>query len=161
MSPEQSAREARALAEIVQRINQSLELDRVFALIVRHAAELLHARGARLGLVENGRMVIAATHGDSGDVAITDAETFGALSATGDPSRWERRRGAPNAGNIVAVPCVANGLVIGAISVFDLPERRFARQRIADFQAFRIDELAQAADGPGNQTFTAPLEIHC
>jgi len=38
MSSEQSAREARALAEIVQRINQSLELDRVFALIVRHAA---------------------------------------------------------------------------------------------------------------------------
>ena len=30
-NPEQSAREARALAEIVQRINQSLELDRVFA----------------------------------------------------------------------------------------------------------------------------------
>ena len=72
MSPEQSAREARALAEIVQRINQSLELDRVFALIVRHAAELLHARGARLGLVEDGSMVIAATHGDPGDLAITE-----------------------------------------------------------------------------------------
>ena len=77
MSPEQSAREARALAEIVQRINQSLELDRVFALIVRHAAELLHARGARLGLVEEGSMVIAATHGDPGDLAITDDKAFG------------------------------------------------------------------------------------
>src|SRR6476469_4243824 len=72
MNPEQSAREARALAEIVQRINQSLELDRVFALIVRHAAELLHARGARLGLVEDGEMAIAATHGDPGDLAIND-----------------------------------------------------------------------------------------
>src|SRR6478735_7897195 len=125
MSPEQSAREARALAEIVQRINQSLELDRVFALIVRHAAELLHARGARLGLVEDGEMAIAATHGDSGELAISAADAFGAISATGDPSKWTRGRAAPNANNIVAVPCLANGLVIGAISVFDVPERRF------------------------------------
>jgi PAS domain S-box-containing protein len=125
MSPEQSAREARALAEIVQRINQSLELDRVFALIVRHAAELLHARGARLGLVEDGSMIIAATHGDPGDLAITAADAFGSISSTGAHPLWERRREAPDAGNVVAVPCLANGLVIGAISVFDVPARRF------------------------------------
>ncbi len=125
MSSEQSAREARALAEIVQRINQSLELDRVFALIVRHAAELLHARGARLGLVEDGSMVIAATHGDPGDLAVTATDAFGSISSSGAHPLWERRRDAPEAGNIVAVPCIANGLVIGAISVFDVPERRF------------------------------------
>jgi len=125
MSPEQSAREARALAEIVQRINQSLELDRVFALIVRHAAELLHARGARLGLVEDGSMVIAATHGDPGDLAITAKEAFGTISASGEHPLWERRREHNDVGNVVAVPCLANGLVIGAISVFDVPERRF------------------------------------
>lgn len=125
MSPEQSAREARALAEIVQRINQSLELDRVFALIVRHAAELLHARGARLGLVEEGSMVIAATHGDPGDLAITATEAFGTISASGEHPLWERRREHSDVGNVVAVPCLANGLVIGAISVFDVPERRF------------------------------------
>ena len=125
MSPEQSAREARALAEIVQRINQSLELDRVFALIVRHAAELLHARGARLGLVEDGSMVIAATHGDPGDLAITATEAFGTISASGEHPLWERRRELSDVGNVVAVPCLANGLVIGAISVFDVPERRF------------------------------------
>ncbi|MDB4911384.1 MAG: hypothetical protein JWO39_2207, partial [Gemmatimonadetes bacterium] len=125
MSPEQSAREARALAEIVQRINQSLELDRVFALIVRHAAELLHARGARLGLVEEGSMAIAATHGDPGDLAITAAEAFGNISSSGEHPLWERLRDVADAGNVVAVPCIANGLVIGAISVFDIPERRF------------------------------------
>ncbi|MDQ2768414.1 MAG: GAF domain-containing protein, partial [Gemmatimonadota bacterium] len=125
MSPEQSAREARALAEIVQRINQSLELDRVFALIVRHAAELLHARGARLGLVDDGTMVIAATHGDPGDIAITATEAFGSISASGEHPLWERRREHSDVGNVVAVPCLANGLVIGAISVFDVPERRF------------------------------------
>jgi PAS domain S-box-containing protein len=124
VSPERSAREARALAEIVQRINQSLELDRVFSLIVRHAAELLHARGARLGLVEEDSMVIAATHGELGDLAVTASDAFGSFSSSGEPPRWERRD-APEAGNIVAVPCVANGLVIGAISVFDVPERRF------------------------------------
>jgi two-component system, NtrC family, sensor kinase len=125
MSPEQSAREARALAEIVQRINQSLELDRVFALIVRHAAELLHARGARLGLVEEGSMVIAATHGDPGDLAINEDAAFGNISSSGEHPLWERLRDVPAAGNVVAVPCIANGLVIGAISVFDAPERRF------------------------------------
>jgi two-component system, NtrC family, sensor kinase len=125
MSPEQSAREARALAEIVQRINQSLELDRVFALIVRHAAELLHARGARLGLVEDGSMVIAATHGDPGDLAITEARAFGNFTSAGEHPVWERLRDVADAGNVVAVPCIANGLVIGTISVFDLPERRF------------------------------------
>jgi PAS domain S-box-containing protein len=125
MSPEQSAREARALAEIVQRINQSLELDRVFALIVRHAAELLHARGARLGLVEDGSMIIAATHGDPGDLANTGFDEFGGISSSGEHPLWERRGVNPNAGNVVAVPCLANGLVIGAISVFDVPERHF------------------------------------
>ena len=124
-SLEQSAREARALAEIVQRINQSLELDRVFALIVRHAAELLHARGARLGLVEEGSMVIAATHGDPGDLAITDDEAFGNISALSQHPVWERLSNVPEAGNVVAVPCLADGVVIGAISVFDIPERRF------------------------------------
>src|SRR5664279_5585805 len=87
MSSEQSAREARALAEIVQRINQSLELDRVFALIVRHAAELLHARGARLGLVEDGSMVIAATHGDPGDLAVTATDAFSSISSLGEGER--------------------------------------------------------------------------
>jgi PAS domain S-box-containing protein len=125
MNSEQSAREARALAEIVQRINQSLELDRVFALIVRHAAELLHARGARLGLVEEGSMITAATHGDPGDLAVTESQAFGNISPTGEHPVWERLRDAPDAGNVVAVPCIANGLVIGAISVFDVPERRF------------------------------------
>jgi two-component system, NtrC family, sensor kinase len=124
-NPEQSAREARALAEIVQRINQSLELDLVFALIVRHAAELLHARGARLGLVEEEGMVIAATHGESEDSAITAADAFGAAALSGEPRLWERRRLGAALGNMVAVPCVANGYVIGAISVFDTPERRF------------------------------------
>ena len=125
VSPERSAREARALAEIVQRINQSLELDRVFSLIVRHAAELLHARGARLGLVEEDAMVIAATHGDLGDLAVTASDAFGSFSSSGELPLWERRSDAPEVDNIVAVPCVANGLVIGAISVFDVPERRF------------------------------------
>jgi len=125
LSPEQSAREARALAEIVQRINQSLELDRVFALIVRHAAELLHARGARLGLVEEGAMVIAATHGEPSDLAMTDTTSFGKISSSGEHPIWERLSEVADVANVVAVPCIVNGLVIGAISVFDIPDRRF------------------------------------
>ena len=46
----QGAREARALAEIVQEINQSPELDRVFALIARHASEIPNRRRIRAAL---------------------------------------------------------------------------------------------------------------
>ena len=53
----QGAREARALAEIVHEINQSPELHRVFALIARHAAELLGAVGSRVEMVENGELL--------------------------------------------------------------------------------------------------------
>ena len=59
------AREARALAEIVHEINQSPELHRVFALIARHAAELLGAVGARVEMVENGELLIVGAFGEA------------------------------------------------------------------------------------------------
>ncbi|HJU88408.1 MAG TPA: GAF domain-containing protein [Gemmatimonadaceae bacterium] len=67
---ERSAGEARALAEIVQHINQSLELDRVFELVARHAMELLGGRSARLGMLDGptrDTLVLVADAGDSRD----------------------------------------------------------------------------------------------
>jgi len=61
----QGAREARALAEIVHEINQSPELHRVFALIARHAAELLGAAGAHVEMVENGELLIVGAFGEA------------------------------------------------------------------------------------------------
>ncbi len=54
------AREARALTEIVRNINQSLEVDRVFELIARHAAELLDARESRLAMAEQGDLIVVS-----------------------------------------------------------------------------------------------------
>ena len=66
---ERSAGEARALAEIIQHINQSLELDRVFALVARHAMELLGARSARLGMLDekDETLVLVAAAGETHD----------------------------------------------------------------------------------------------
>ncbi len=61
---ERSAREARALTEIVRNINQSLEVDRVFALVARHATELLEARSARLAMLEGDDLVVVANYGE-------------------------------------------------------------------------------------------------
>ena len=56
MSPsvsEQLSR-ARALAEILQSINQSLEVERVLQLLARHSAELLAGGAAHVLLLDDG-----------------------------------------------------------------------------------------------------------
>ncbi|HEX6533263.1 MAG TPA: GAF domain-containing protein [Gemmatimonadaceae bacterium] len=138
---EQSARESRALAEIVQRINQSLELDRVFALIARHGAALLGASGARLGMLDGDSFVIVAAVGagqaEIGErVAVSEsycAESIRSKRPTrtvdlaSAPERWAwSARHAPNDHrNAVAVPLLVGDRAIGAIIVVGNRERDF------------------------------------
>ncbi|HEX7941584.1 MAG TPA: GAF domain-containing protein, partial [Gemmatimonadaceae bacterium] len=141
ISAEQSARESRALSEIVQRINQSLEIDRVFALIARHGAELLGAGGARLGMLDGDHFVIVATHG-AGRMEVGErvpiAESFCAdCIRTRRPSRtadlatsperwtWSADRVAGGRRNAVAVPLLVGDRAIGAIIVAGNQEREF------------------------------------
>ncbi|HEU4641991.1 MAG TPA: GAF domain-containing protein [Gemmatimonadaceae bacterium] len=138
---DQSARESRALVEIVQRINQSLEIDRVFALIARHGAELLGADGARLGMLDGDHLVIVATHG-TGRLEIGErvptAESFCAeCIRTRRPTRtaelpnvserwgWGAPRASGERRNAVAVPLLVGDRAIGAIVVVGNQLREF------------------------------------
>ena len=65
MSPSVSEQlsKARSLAEILQRINQSLEVERVVQLLATHAASLLGAATARVLILDDGELETAATAG--------------------------------------------------------------------------------------------------
>ena len=58
-----SVREARALCEVALEVNESLVPDRVFDLIVRHAATLLGARAARVVLLDGPVIEVRAAFG--------------------------------------------------------------------------------------------------
>ena len=58
-----STREARALCEVALEVNESLVPDRVFDLVVRHAATLLGARAARIVLLDGASIEVRASYG--------------------------------------------------------------------------------------------------
>ena len=124
----QGAREARALAEIVQEINQSPELDRVFALIARHASELLDAPGARVGMLENGRLAFVAAVGSartSEGFAIDDSCCADALR-TARPARDRVAAASGVNHGVLAAPLIVGHRAIGSISVVTDDARDFS-----------------------------------
>ena len=60
---ERSAREAHALTEVIQRINQSLELDRVVAIVAQYAGELVGGVGARVLIADEDELRASGTYG--------------------------------------------------------------------------------------------------
>ncbi|HUO51463.1 MAG TPA: GAF domain-containing protein [Gemmatimonadaceae bacterium] len=126
------AREARALAEIVQEINQSPEIDRVFALIARHAAELLGAPGSRVGVIESGEFVLAAVFGAATAPAGArlPMERAWCVEAvrTARPTRRRVAQGAHGERplHVLAAPLLVGHRAIGAISVIAGDEREFS-----------------------------------
>jgi two-component system NtrC family sensor kinase len=136
----QRAREARALAEIVRHLNESLELDQVVALIATHAAELLGARGARVGTLAGDDLVIVGGAGEARNDAglrIPLGETFAdAAVKTGRPARTSDLRAesswressltaATGRVNALAVPLLVGERVLGALIVFGNEQRDF------------------------------------
>ncbi len=132
----QGARESRALAEIVHEINQSPELHRVFALIARHAAELLGASGSRVGMLENGEIVIVGAFGDAhttlgAHLALDDALCSEAIRAA-RPVRhtfrtaWEGEPATAAPRNVVVAPLLVGHRAIGAIAVLGRETRDFS-----------------------------------
>jgi PAS domain S-box-containing protein len=146
MSPsvsEQLSR-ARALAEILQSINQSLEVERVIQLLANHSTELLAGGPAHVLLLDGEVLRTAASTGASGVAAEgrqsseqrfaaeairlrsavrTDdldatAQGHDTESAGEDPHR--RRVGA------MAAPLQIGGRPIGAVVVLTKPERQFS-----------------------------------
>ncbi len=137
----QGVREARALAEIVQHINQSLELDRVFALIARHAAELLRARASRLGMLEGDEIVLVGTFGDmpaptigtrvplsasvAGEVVHTRRSVRISDIAADGRWPWTVAHSPPDARNALVAPLLVGNRPIGAIGVHGRMDRDF------------------------------------
>ncbi|MEO6445786.1 MAG: GAF domain-containing protein [Gemmatimonadaceae bacterium] len=136
----QSTREARALAEIVQHLNQSLELERIFTLIAEHAADLLGAAGATVTMVEGDvlRIVGAAGHavgrfkGDLPKDTVFSGEALRRRRAVRTTDlrlfpQWQHsadllRECAPNA---IAAPLLVGDRAIGTVLVYGNPRRDF------------------------------------
>jgi signal transduction histidine kinase len=135
---EATAAETRALADIVQEINQSLEFERVVTLLARHAAGLLGARGARVGVLDTDatHLITSATFGDAIDrigsvfdvSAVFAGDAIRARRAVMTPDlrpyadQWARtgKRASvgPGRPNGVAAPLLVGGRVIGTVTVF-------------------------------------------
>jgi len=135
-----SVREARALAEIVMHLNQSLELERVFTLVAGHAADLLGGAGATVTMVDGEQLRIVGSAGHavgrfqgllprdgvfSGEalrrrrpVRTSDLRQF---------PRWERSADllADVSPNAIAAPLLVGDRAIGTVLVYGNPLRDF------------------------------------
>jgi PAS domain S-box-containing protein len=138
---ERSAREARALTEIIQRINQSLEVERVYALLAEYATELVGGVGARVLISDGDVLNATGVHGISdpslGTLVPMDGSFAGACVRSLRPLRTSDL-GAPDAPwpwtaaiipagryNAVAVPLLVADRAIGAIMVLGDRRRDF------------------------------------
>ncbi len=150
---EAAVEEARRLADIVQEINQSLELERVVKLLARHATGLFAARGARVSVLDGEQLITTATFGDAVDRigAVFDLSTVFAGEAirqrrgvaTSDlrpyADQWARTgRGASveeGRANGMAAPLLVGGRVIGAVTVFGREQGDFSDHDAATLHA--------------------------
>lgn len=137
----QSAREARALAEIVRHLNQSLEVERVFTLIAEHAADLLQGAGATVTMVDDGelRFVGAAGHAVGRFAGVLPIEGVFSGEAlrhrrpvrTSDLrlfARWEQSTElfAGVTPNAVAAPLLVGDRALGTVLVYGNARRDFS-----------------------------------
>lgn len=137
-------REARALCEVALQVNESLVPDRVFELVVRHAATLLGARAARLVLLDDSMIEVRAAYGGSlagvgtrvpvatslSGEAIRTCRPVRTTDIRAEVSRWPSAilplEGAR--ANGIAVPLVLAGKPFGAITLFSNTTRDFDEQ---------------------------------
>ena len=138
---ERSAREARALTEVIQRINQSLELDRVLGLLAQYAAELVRGMGARALVLENDQLRASGVHGiddpSLGPIVPVAGSFAGECLRTSQPLRtsdlgasdprwpWTNERVAPGRYTAIAVPLLVADRAIGVLQVLGKPDRTF------------------------------------
>jgi len=130
---ERSAREAHALTEVIQRINQSLELDRVLALVAQYATEIVRGVGARVLVVEDDALRASGTYGID-DPALelqvpVDGSFAGAclrarkplrvadLGAADSPWPWTAQRVRPGRFSAIGIPLLVADRAIGVIVV--------------------------------------------
>jgi PAS domain S-box-containing protein len=144
MSPSVSERlsGAYSLAEILQRINQSLEVERVLDLLATHAAELIGGSGGTVLLLEKGDVV--ATAGAGSEKIVVGRRRRAVETFAGDVVRSQRPRRTDDletavrnnvaAGDdedlgrigAIAAPLMIADRAIGALMVTGVAEQRFS-----------------------------------
>jgi PAS domain S-box-containing protein len=138
---ERSAREARALAELVQRINQSLEVDRVLSLLAKYAAELVGGVVSRVLVLEDDALRTSGVYGPgplpSEPTVPLDGSFAGACLRARTPLRtpdlgapngdwsWSAERAPSGRHGAIAVPLLVADRAIGAIEVHGCGDRDF------------------------------------
>src|SRR5688572_3902698 len=130
---ERSVRDAHALTEVIQSINQSLELDRVLTLLAEYAARLGEGVGATVYLADDDALRAAGCYGTEGPslgsaVPLDDAFPGACLRArkplrSSDLSAFTSTPQSAN--SALAVPLLVADRAIGVIVVVRGPSPRF------------------------------------
>ena len=131
---------AQLLAEILQRINQSLEVERVVTLLATHSARLIGGNGATVLMLEDGELVTAAGAGSETKAVgsrYSLSETFaGEVVRSHQARRTDDLRvdaasiseGTASEGRLsaIAAPLQIGDRPIGALMVVGFPGHRFS-----------------------------------
>ena len=135
-------REATAVADIVHELNQSLELERVVALVTDKARALLGGRSAMLTIIEDDHLIVAATSGSAhpavGERVTLSGSLTGAAIRAGRPLRTTelqpqsivRFESTPEASSerAIVAPLLVADRPIGGILVTGNDERDFTER---------------------------------
>ena len=162
-------RQAEALADVVRAVGESLRIDRVLPLILRHAAALMRAEGATVALLRGDVLEVTAGLGPGKLLEGTRAPLHGSLigravrtassiirdDVHSDPEAFMPSAAAARVSNAIVVPLMSVQGPVGALSVFNrnapfLVEDAELLQRLADqvsvavVNARLFEEVAEA-----------------
>ena len=162
-------RQAEALADVVHAVGESLRIDRVLPLILRHAAALLRTDGATIALLRGDTLEVTAGLGAGKSLVGTRLALNGSMAGRAvrtassiirddvheDPDTFMPSAAAARVRNAIVVPLLSVQGPVGALSVFNrnapfLVEDAELLQRLADqvsvavVNARLFEEVAEA-----------------
>ncbi|MEP6617892.1 MAG: PAS domain S-box protein [bacterium] len=162
-------RQTEALADVARAVGDSLRIDRVLQLILRHATALLRTDGAMIALLRGDTLQVTGgigageplvgrrlpLHGSISGRAVRTATSIIAEDVRADPDAFEPNVLTANITNTVVVPLLSVQGPVGVLSVFNrqLPftvEDAEVLQRLADQVAVAVvnarlfEEVAEA-----------------
>ncbi len=162
-------RQAEALADVVRAVGESLRIDRVLPLILRHASVLLRTEGATIALLRGDMLEVTAglgagkslegtrlpLHGSMLGRAVRTASSIIRDDVHNDPDTFMPSAAEARIRNAIVVPLMSVQGPVGALSVFNrnapfLIEDAELLQRLADqvsvavVNARLFEEVAEA-----------------